>query len=78
MKRLELHINGLVIEKGARMIVHRLRSTHGVHNVCVDTVARTTIVEHDENRCTKEDLLKAITGIGYQVDALEEQSTVEV
>jgi copper chaperone CopZ len=77
MKKLELCINGLVIDKGARLIIRKLEETPGVRNVCVDTAARTTIVEHDERKCSTEKLLKAITSAGYQVDNYLEEKADE-
>ncbi|NLX14499.1 MAG: heavy-metal-associated domain-containing protein [Phycisphaerales bacterium] len=71
MEKLRLHINGMVCENSVKQVSHLLENMHGVTRVEVDTLARTTVVEHDERACAVGDVLKAISLAGYQVDRFE-------
>ena len=71
MERLILQINGMVCENSVKQVCHLLEAMQGVNKVEVDTLARTTVVEHDERACAVDDVLEAVSLAGYQVDRID-------
>ncbi len=76
MNKLRLHISGMVCENSVKQVSRLLETIPGVRKVVVDTLARTTVVEHDEQACNVNDLLEAVTLAGFQVERVDfERST---
>lgn len=67
MTRLILNIRGLP-NGGSTHVARSLGATPGVSGVTVDLQARSACVEHDERKCTLNDLLAAVAAVGLQVD----------
>lgn len=74
MRKLTLHVNGLVCDNLVRQLHRKLNMTHGVERVKFDTQSRLTCIECDETVCPLQDVMDTFNEIGYQVDEMEEMS----
>ncbi len=78
MKKLILHISGMVCENSVKQVRRLLETLRGVRTVEVDTLARTTAVEHDEQTCPVDDLVATVNLAGLQVERVDfERSSTE-
>ncbi len=71
MEKLRLHMSGMVCENSVKQVSRSLETIQGVRKVVVDTLARTTVVEHDEQVCAVDDLLEAVDLAGFQVERVD-------
>ena len=61
----ELKVDGMTCEACARSITRKLSALNGVSSAAVDLAAGKATVQRDESRASVEDLIAALSQIGF-------------
>jgi len=71
MQTLVVHINGLYCADCIPLLTRSLRAIDGARSIQIDVMSRSARVDHDEKRCSPDQLVAAIENVGFQVDGFD-------
>lgn len=64
--KVELKVEGMTCQACARSVTRKLTGVDGVSSATVDLAAGKATVERDESRASVEDLIAALSQIGFR------------
>lgn len=72
-----LQVTGMNSEAATAAVIQALSNIHGVHNVRVSYASGNAVVEFDEQKTARQELLTALTKAGFSRDVQKEMERAQ-